>query len=790
MNSSFTSSLFRVTAFWYVLGVLVLFLGHPDWVEARYLELARLPWVPELELDGLTGAAHVQWTLLLYWTMPVLLVWGLSVLIGSSVAEAGYRFAVQARQLRLKPSGNFWGVHIPTGENGGFASIGSLPPATTPGLTGNRVVFEVPGAASGKSLTKVAVDGPVREVLKMLSPAERQLSEQLLQVLMSDPDHFAGLGHGVGLLEHTLNVAVEAAPKCNPEFRLPFVAALAHDIGKLITFKPDGEGGWIRRGLHSRESARILATLPGFQELPEVHQRGLLLAVKYDHAPSKMPALRGDREASTLAMRIISALSSADKTATAAEKDRNLERIQPEDLLWKDFVDSLREAPVAQMGKKGASNQVNNPENSPFLFIYEAQWRDAAVRRMPAEVAAALDLTRRDAGKLAKYTRILTERLRSEGLLVEEHVVTTENGQETLRTGEGNPLWDIRSGDSDKAPVMRGVLVLRADELWRKLNYRLSIKSPWPVKILAPNAGADGKVNQAPGAGREGSGPDVSDGLKVADVQSSEGLAAVGLAVEAASSAPTKPKTRGRASFRAPASSPTQDATFGLMPEGAKPPAPRAVADERAGTAPAPVEVASHEAVVEAEGGIASVEAQPDTASDQPVEPYSMAAAMAFLNERGGALGEELAVDEGEDFQAPWDDPTDPSDGVSAVTAPMEVPAPAGAPVASPAQPAHQPKKPPKQAQRKVEDALAPAPQAVDLSRSERRDGIALADATAVARYPDLVVGDKYFTEEAVLVQQGHRKPGEKYQPGQESKKQDRKLELSESGPRRRFKRT
>src|SRR5690606_2726085 len=105
-------------------------------------------------------------------------------------------------------------------------------------------------------------------------------------------------------------------------------------------------------------------------------------------------------------------------------------------------VHFLREAPVAQRGKPGGSNQINNPHGSEFLYIYEAPWRDAAIKRLPEEVAAALDLTRRDTGRLAKYTKILAERLRREGLLVEEY--TSANG-EVMRAPESNPLWDIKS---------------------------------------------------------------------------------------------------------------------------------------------------------------------------------------------------------------------------------------------------------------------------------------------------------------------------------------------------------
>lgn len=800
MIANFYSSVLRVTLFWYVLGVLVLFFGLPEWAESRYVGLSMLPWVPILELDGISTAASVQWTLVIFWTVPVVIAWAVCILLGLGIVELRYRFAVKERALRLAPRGEFWGVHIPK------YSLGSLPTATTPGLSGRPVHFDTPGVATPKLARRVAVDGPMKEALKMVSPAERKLCEELLQVLMSDPEHFAGLGHGVGLLEHTLNVVVEAAGKCTPEFRLPLVAALAHDIGKLITFQPDGAGGWVRKGLHSRESARILATLPSFQELPEAHQRGLILAVKYDHAPSKMPELRGDREASMLGMRIISALSSADKTATAAEKERNLEKLQPEDLLWKDFVDFLRDAPVVQRGKKGAANQINNPPDNPFLFVYEAQWRDEAILRMPAEIAAALDLTRRDAGKLAKYTRILAERLRKEGLLVEEHEVTKDGATELLKTSDGNPLWDIQSGTGEKAVVMRGILVLRADELWKKVNFRLSVKSPFPVTILAPNANVDGRVNQAPQANREVPGtPDVSDGLKLTDVQSAESMASLGLDSPADGAQGTggtgKPRARSRGAFRAPVPDGKQDAELGLGPTsagGTKPPAKieptlaataKAPPAEEPPAAEPPAQDPAADAPQEMEWDDPTIEEMEAAAYPEPdTEPApaadSTASALAFFKTSAPVA------------EAP------------AEPAPAPKPAAAAAPVSPPAERAPKPKPSPAQAQpaevkqqtkQKPQAPAAPlkepavsatppipaAPASAELSRAEKREGLSVADEAAVAKYPGLALGDKFYTEESSAVQAGLRKPGSRYK----GDTRERKLELSETGPRRRVRR-
>lgn len=752
MIISLITSLTRVTLFWYLLGLVVLFIGNPDWAQERYASLMRYPGVPHLAMHGLGTAAEVQLHLTLFWSVPVLVVWVVSLAVGFAITEVRVRQTKRRQDRELMPRGEFCGVKV------AHFSLGALPVATTPSIADAApAVFASPGKAP-KGTMWVDATGPLGEALKLLTPAEQQLAKELLQLLFDHPDHFAGLGHGVGLLEHTLNVTEEAALRCTPEFRLPLLAALAHDIGKLITFKPDGEGGWVRRGLHSRESARILATFQGFQQLPEVHQRALLLAVKYDHAPNQMPALRGEREASQLALRIINALAQADRKATADEKDRNLEKLKPEDLLWQDFVDFLREAPVVQRGKKGVVNQVNNPVNSPFLYIYEAAWRDAAVRRLPPEVAAALDLTRRDPGKIAKYTRILAERLRKDGLLLEEHKVAREGKEEVLRASEANPLWDVQSGTADNAPVMRGVLVLHAEPLWKALNFRLATKSPFPVAILAPNADADGNVNAAPAPNRDAPKvPDVSDALKVEDAANPEMSAALGLAEDGEGKGAMRRRARG--AFRASEPSAQDDRQLGLLPAGAPPAVTPAAA-----TAGAMLPV--NEAAP-----VAAPHAEPDGADDDIAaqEAAEAAAAAAVTSEDPSPPTEESS--------ASTDSALALLAGLGALTRDEDAPAAAPADTVELVESEHRaapPQSVAPAAPRNPKAERTPAPpaqptaaaQAPALSISERRAGIAIADPQAVATWPHLGVGDKYYTERSSDVKDGLRQAGSRYEAG------------------------
>ena len=471
----------------------MLFLGKPEWAQGLYEKIKHYPFVPVFDVSGLTTAIKVQITLLSYWTLPLLCAVvaqvGLSYFLARQRVDG--KLAEQVRSLA--PRGEFYSVSVP-----GF-SVGELPLPVVPyktTLSPIKFVTErgdVIGPSGGNSYISLPVIGDAAVALQYCNNTELSLCSEIVALLSSYEGHYAGAGHGVDLLDHTFNVVDEAVKRCTPEFRLPLIAAFAHDIGKLITFKKDDKGEWERKGYHSREGARILASLPSFPKLPLVEQRALILVLKYEHTSAAIPIVAGDVQAKALASRVLMDLTQADKQATAAEKDRNLEKLQPEDLLWQDFVDNIRNVPVLQMGKTKVKNQINHPRNHPYIYLYEVPWREGAISRLPEEVAAALDLIRRDQGRLAKYTRIFTDRLRREGVLLETHGGMT--------VPPDNPLWNIRSGmmgkDLDMGQPVNGVIALDASALWAKLNFRLSTFSDFNVRIESPNADASGQVYAA-----------------------------------------------------------------------------------------------------------------------------------------------------------------------------------------------------------------------------------------------------------------------------------------------------
>lgn len=760
MINSLAIALTRVTIFWYVVGVLFFFMGAPSWAEKAMARLQHYPGIPEMEMHGLGTAAQVQWALLSYWSVPVVLLWAISLAIGALYIQVAYKRKDKVAKAKLAPVGEFWSVKVKS------YSLGFLPQPVVPRGKGDKVAIVEPGH-SEKGRTNVEVQGVILDAVNMMTVPERQLAEELLHLLFTYPDHYAGLGHGVGLMEHTLNVAEIAASKCTPEFRLPFLAALAHDIGKIITFQFDKESNeWIRKGFHSREGARMLVTLPALQKLPVMHQRALLLAIKYDHSPSKIPTLSGDSEASMLAVRIMAALAQSDKAATAEEKDRHLERLEPEDIVWKDFVDNLREAPlVTRNGKPGQANQVNNPPDSPYLIIYEGPWRDSAVMRLPPEVAAALDLKRRDHGKVAKYTRILAEILRKHDLLVEEH--------DGMKVSEANPLWDIQSGSGEKGKVFRGTLVLKAGPLWKKLNYRMGMKSPYPVQLLKPNTDA-----VAAYANKDlPAGPVTADSMDLGEGKVD--LTQVGLSAE---------KGKAKVSPRRPSSvfHSTSSASVATFNKGAGVSATKP-------SMPAPAETgkkldeASAIPVITAPSEIRAEDVGADTLLDgdtrithSPVETLATETTVPISHATGETEEEEYAAYLASLTESATQHEDTPemalSDSASSMTAlamlsqytgPQQDEAP------EPEEDANTERSAPsavatQDVSRELPSVAVSTPSrpVVGLSRSEQREGLAIADGNACTVYPHLAIGDKYYTEHAMLVKSGKMAAGTKWAEG------------------------
>ena len=126
--------------------------------------------------------------------------------------------------------------------------------------------------------------------------------------------------HGdASLGEHVAAVrkrALELAQRAALPPALVEQVALAHDLGKLVTFQSEADH-WIRvLRHHDRMSSQILTALPEWQALPADEREDLRIAVRFHHAPTAIPL-----DASQRALSLLSILAQAHKQTALWETD-------------------------------------------------------------------------------------------------------------------------------------------------------------------------------------------------------------------------------------------------------------------------------------------------------------------------------------------------------------------------------------------------------------------------------------------------------------------------------------
>jgi hypothetical protein len=306
------------------------------------------------------------------------------------------------------------------------------------------------------------------------------LIHQLLGYLQAHPDAYCGDGHGTTLLEHHLGVMDQAFEYEGADPLLPLAAA-AHDIGKTISHaKLDGE--WVRLSPHDKEGGRLLPKFPAWWELPDDERAILLLAVKYEHSPSKMPSTfpgltdKGLRRASTL----LQQLREIDGLTTRTEKSKVLESVDVEELAIDAF---LRVIPLVPYQVKGLAKGVKAAgfRVGDRLYLSEPMIREASLTKLGQGVAEALGGGYRAPGKTGQFTQILLKALHDRGWLVTEAEGVPE-GSETSKTWTlpaDQALWRVRSGIIE----FRGMIAVELPEEHHGLYPR---ETAYEVTVIGP----------------------------------------------------------------------------------------------------------------------------------------------------------------------------------------------------------------------------------------------------------------------------------------------------------------
>ncbi len=150
---------------------------------------------------------------------------------------------------------------------------------------------------------------------------ERYLACSSWPADVPEPDGTPSRHHGdTSLGKHVVAIRERALELAQRAALLPALVeqlALAHDLGKLVTFQREADR-WIRvLRHHDRMSSQILTALPEWQALPADEREDLRIAVRFHHAPTRVPL-----DASQRALSLLAILAQAHKQTARWEVDR------------------------------------------------------------------------------------------------------------------------------------------------------------------------------------------------------------------------------------------------------------------------------------------------------------------------------------------------------------------------------------------------------------------------------------------------------------------------------------
>lgn len=469
MQKHLLRSFLIVVWFWWVVAFLVFSISDPGINLAALERLHTLfPFLAirvPAHADAL-NALSIQIRILKGWSLPVLGLTAAWALVGAGLA-LGWAWGLRQKRIRREQSGQ-------NGWRGVSVTLGVLPPlASLPRIEADLCVDEPEKAAEQASEIAEAEGESLQTTLTRLPQVNQDLIQEIIEVLAAHPEAYVGPGHQGTLLEHSLHVLETTLlrKEAAEEPLLP-IAAIAHDLGKIVTFQKSAEGEWTRTGWHDKASARILAALPSWWKLNPEERLALDFAIRYDHSSRDMPFPRKD-QIRRRALQIQGLLSQADREATAAEKQAVLIDLPLPDLAFQAFMDVLPTLPLHVAGHAPAKGvKAAGWKQGEFLFLLENQCRERSMAMMSPEIAAALGGAFRPQHKLAPFTDHLLDGLAEQQLLV------TEWEQQTVPAN--NALWNLKSGTKE----FKGVLIIRiTDEMRLRLpetdtTYILTVLGP------------------------------------------------------------------------------------------------------------------------------------------------------------------------------------------------------------------------------------------------------------------------------------------------------------------------
>ncbi len=388
------------------------------------------------------------WALVSNWTIWGLLATGLATGVGVFLAELQVRAESRTRDAQIAKS-DAW--------RGATCTLGPLPLPVMPPFQETALAPEL-----------AEIPSPYKEFLL-----------EILGILAAHPDAYAGPGHGVSLLEHTMNVLIKAKNAGQDSMQLCLAAA--HDLGKISAYGRKKNGEWKLEKSHERESARWTSRLTSWQGLPEVERHALILALNYFHTPELMPTVGSNKETTRQARLLLKAVAPVDQAVTAEEKQAVLDATNLPGLALRTLLDNLPKIPFQVPGITKGTKAVAFKKGHR-IYILEAPFRERVLPTMSSDITAALGRNFRAKGQMHPFTVALCLALQQENWLVTEI--------EDMKVQAKMPLWRLRSGTSE----FSGVLIIdMPDNLMDVLPAQ---NTTYDLSVLGPQAKQDESLDR------------------------------------------------------------------------------------------------------------------------------------------------------------------------------------------------------------------------------------------------------------------------------------------------------
>lgn len=421
MRPKLLKSFIVVVVFWFLATTLWWTLSNPQTNLDALKAVQKL--MPFLDLTvpaeaGILDSWRVQLTVLMYWSVPILLVTGLCGSVGLGLIWSMALRKSKERTERETGSGNFRGVTLTKG------------------------VMPLPVKFPCDELDLGSDDN---DALARLTEKEKALLAEVLGTISAQEDAFAGDGVSVSLLEHALTLASKALTYRRSPGLCAIVAA-AHELGKLTAYTKRGDT-WVLTKNYDREASRVLATMDSWWGLPEADRTAVMLAIRYHSRPREIPDVNGDVASYRQARALLEAADGAQAEALSEQKQKTLEKMELPDIIFAAFLQALPQLSFQSRGLPKGVQAVAWKVNTR-VYMLEIKLRDTVMAKLPPEVRGALMPNPKDRSRVQPFTLELLKALETRGWLVRR------NDETRLEVNEA--LWNVKAGKLE----FKGVIII------------------------------------------------------------------------------------------------------------------------------------------------------------------------------------------------------------------------------------------------------------------------------------------------------------------------------------------